>query len=190
MNTLDIVFCVILGFLGLRGIFRGLIKEIASILGLILGFVLANSYHARLSPLLEDLLGGPGMANLAAYLGIFLGVVAVVFLCATLIRKILKMIMLGWVDSIGGGALGLFKGALLCSIIVLALTAFLPPKAALLTESKIVPYVNTFNTTLSGALPKDMRDQFLLRSRELQQEWERRVVEKLSEMKGTPGGKE
>jgi membrane protein required for colicin V production len=190
MNTLDIVFCVILGFLGLRGIFRGMVKEVASILGLLLGFVLANTYHAQLSPMLEDLLGGPGMANLVAYLGIFLGVVAAVFLLASLIRKIMKMIMLGWVDSIGGGALGLFKGALLCSIIVLALTAFLPSRSALLTESSIVPYVNTFNTMLSNALPKEMRDQFLIRSKELQQEWEKRVVEKLNEMKGTTGGKE
>lgn len=189
MNTLDIVFCVILGFLGLRGIFRGMVKEVASILGLILGFVLANIYHPQLSPLLEGSLGGPGMANLAAYLGIFLGVVAAVFLLASLIRKILKMIMLGWLDSIGGGALGLFKGALLCSIIVLALTAFLPSRSALLTESTIVPHINTFNTMLSNALPKEMRDQFLIRSRELQQEWERRVAEKLTEMKGTPGAK-
>jgi len=190
MNTLDIVFCVILGFLGLRGIFRGLVKEIASILGLILGFVLANTYHAQLAAMFENFPGGPGMAKLAAYLAIFLGVVAVIFLLASLIRKLLQMIMLGWVDSIGGGALGFFKGALLCSIIVLALTAFLPSKSAILTESQIVPYVNTFNTMLSNALPKEMRDQFLIRSKELQQEWEKRVVEKLKEMKGTPGGKE
>ncbi|MBE1425995.1 membrane protein required for colicin V production [Desulfomicrobium macestii] len=190
MNTLDIVFCVILGFLGLRGIFRGLVKEIASILGLILGFVLANTYHAQLAAMFENFPGGPGMAKLAAYLAIFLGVVAVVFLLASLIRKLLQMIMLGWVDSIGGGALGLFKGALLCSIIVMALTAFLPSKSPMLTESKIMPYVNTFNTMLSNALPKEMRDQFLIRSQELQQEWEKRVVEKLKEMKGTPGGKE
>jgi membrane protein required for colicin V production len=189
MNTLDIVFCVILGFLGLRGIFRGLVKEVASILGLILGFVLANLFHAELVPMLERPLGGPGLASLVAYLGIFLGTVAAVFLAASLIRKILKMIMLGWLDSIGGGLLGFFKGALLCSIIVLALTAFLPSKATILTESQIVPYVNGFNTMLAEALPKDMRDQFLLRSRELQLEWEKRVKEKLKDMKGTPGAK-
>jgi membrane protein required for colicin V production len=189
MNTLDIVFCVILGFLGLRGIFRGLIKEVASILGLILGFILANAFHAELSPLLVRPLGGPGLANLAAYLGIFLGTVAAVFLLASLIRKILQLIMLGWLDSIGGGLLGFFKGALLCSIIVMALTAFLPSRATILTESQIVPYVNTFNTMLSNALPKEMRDQFLLRSRELQQEWEKRVMEKLKDMKGNTGAK-
>jgi membrane protein required for colicin V production len=183
MNTLDIIFCVILAFLGLRGIFRGLIKEIASILGLILGFVLANTFHAELAPLLVRPLGGPGLANLVAYLGIFLGTVAVIYLMATLIRKILKLIMLGWLDGILGGMLGFFKGALLCSIIVLALTAFLPSKAEILTQSQIVPYVNVFNTMLSNALPKDMRDQFLIRSRELHKEWERKVMEKLKEMK-------
>ena len=189
MNTLDIVFCVILGFLGLRGIFRGLVKEVASILGLILGFVLANVFHGELAPLLEKPLGGPGLANLVAYLGIFLGTVAVVFLTAALIRKILKLIMLGWLDSIGGGFLGFFKGALLCSIIVLALTAFLPSKATILTESQLVPYVNMFNTMLAETLPKDMRDQFLLKSRELQLDWERKVKEKLKDIKGNTGAK-
>lgn len=189
MNTLDIVFCVILGFLGIRGIFRGLVKEVASILGLVLGFVLANSYYTQLSPLLAPHLGGPGLANLAAYLGIFLGTLTAVFLLASLIRKILKLIMLGWLDSIGGGALGLFKGALMCSIIVMALTAFLPARAEILTTSQLVPHINTFSTLLSSALPKEMRDQFLERSRELQQEWEKGVVNKLKEMQGTPGGK-
>lgn len=185
MNTLDIVFCVILGFLGLRGIFRGLVKEAASILGLVLGFILANTFHPQLAPLLEGPLGGPGLAGLAAYLGIFLGTVAAIFLLATLIRKILKLIMLGWLDSIGGGLLGFFKGALLCSIIVMALTAFLPARAEILAQSRIVPYVNAFNAMLSDALPKDMRDQFLLKSRELQREWERRVMEKLKDIKET-----
>lgn len=188
MNTLDIVFCVILGFLGLRGIFRGLIREVASILGLLLGFFLANSYHAQLSPLLEKPLGGPGLANLAAYLGLFLGTVAVIFILASLIRKILKLIMLGWLDSIGGGALGLFKGALLCSIIVMALTAFLPSKAEILAGSQIVPHVNSFNTLLSTTLPKDMRDQFLTRSQELKQEWETRLLHQFSKIKDTNSG--
>lgn len=189
MNTLDIIFCVILGFLGLRGIFRGLVKEVASILGLLLGYILANAYHPELSPLLEARLGNSSLANLAAYLGIFLGTVAAVFILASLIRKILKLILLGWLDSIGGGALGFFKGALLCSIIVMALTAFLPPKAEILASSQIVPYVNAFNTLLSETLPKDMRDQFLTRSRELHKEWEARLLEKLKELKGGGSGK-
>jgi len=190
MNTLDIVFCVILGFLGLRGIFRGMIREVASILGLLLGFFLANTSHAELAPLLVGPLGGPGLANLVAYLGIFLGTVAAVFILAWLVRKILRLVMLGWLDSVGGGALGLFKGALLCSIIVMALTAFLPPKAEILTRSHIVPYVNLFNSYLSNALPKDMRDQFLQHSKELHKAWEDRVLSKLKEIKGSAGGKQ
>lgn len=188
MQTLDIILCVILGFLGIRGIFRGLVKEIASILGLILGFVLANSYHAEFSPLLEEFLGGPGLAHLASYLGIFLGTVAAVFLLATLIRKILKLIRLGWLDSIGGGALGVFKGLLLCSIVVLALTSFLPAKSEILTNSQIIPHINTFNTFLSTALPKEMRDQFLERSQELKKSWEEKIKNQLKETQGIGNG--
>ena len=51
----------------------------------------------------------------------------VIFLLAGFIRKVLRMVMLGWLDSPGGGALGAFKGALLCSITVMALTAFYRP---------------------------------------------------------------
>lgn len=183
MSILDIIFCVILALLAVRGIFRGLIREVASILGLVLAFVLANSYYAELAPRLEELLGGPTLANLAAYLGIFLGTMLVIFLLASFIRKVLRMVMLGWLDSLGGGALGAFKGALLCSIIVMALTAFLPPKSEILANSQLLPYVNQFNTLLSEALPKEMRDQFLTRSRELQKEWERKIMDQFKEKK-------
>ncbi|MDY0276025.1 MAG: CvpA family protein [Desulfomicrobium sp.] len=189
MQILDIVLCVIIGFLGIRGTFRGLVKEIASILGLLLGFVLANSYHAQLSPLLEEYLGGPGLAHLVGYLGIFLGTVAAIFLLATLIRKILKLIRLGWLDSIGGGALGILKGLLLCSIVIMALTAFLPAKSEVLTRSQVVPHINTFNTLLSNALPKEMRDQFLERSQELQKTWEEKIMKQVKETQGSANGK-
>ena len=48
MNILDIIFSIILCFLGIRGIFRGLVKEAASVFGLVLGFFLANSYYGQL----------------------------------------------------------------------------------------------------------------------------------------------
>ena len=149
--------------------------------GLVLGFFLANSYYGQLAPHLEFLFGRAGLASLAAYLGIFLGTMAAVSLIAALIRKLLRMIMLGWLDIIGGGALGLFKGALLCCVTVMALTAFLPPKAELLANSRLLPYVNEFGGLLSETLPQEMRDRFVVRSRELQKEWERRVMEQLKE---------
>ena len=49
MNILDIIFSIILCFLGIRGIFRGLVKEAASVFGLVLGFFLANSYYGQLA---------------------------------------------------------------------------------------------------------------------------------------------
>jgi len=106
-----------------------------------------------------------------------------------LIRKILKLIRLGWLDSIGGGALGILKGLLLCSIVIMALTAFLPAKSEVLTRSQVVPHINTFNTLLSNALPKEMRDQFLERSQELQKTWEEKIMKQVKETQGSANGK-
>ena len=48
MNGLDIALIVILFFFFLRGIFRGFIKEIMGIVGLVVGFYLAMKYYPRL----------------------------------------------------------------------------------------------------------------------------------------------
>jgi len=43
MNALDVVIAVIVGFCLIRGIFRGLIKELSSIIGVFAGFYFAGN---------------------------------------------------------------------------------------------------------------------------------------------------
>ncbi|GAB1410284.1 hypothetical protein MASR1M90_14380 [Desulfovibrionales bacterium] len=183
MNTLDIVLVCLVGFLTIRGFFRGLVREIAAILGLILGYILANAYYTEMALALAPHISNPALANLAGYLAVFLGTVAIIFLLSNVVRTILKLVLLGWLDKLGGGALGFFKGALLCSIVVMALTAFLPARSEILTTSQAVPYVNMFNNFLSSTLPKDMRDQFMQRSTELKKEWEDKLLQQIKILK-------
>lgn len=183
MNTLDIVLTCIVGFFTIRGFFRGLVREIAAILGLILGYILANVYYSEVAALLTPYIANPALAQLAGYLAVFLGTVAVVFLLSNLVRKLLQLVLLGWLDKLGGGALGFFKGALLCSIVVMALTAFLPARSEILSTSQTVPYVNMFNNILATTLPKDMRDQFIQRSTELKKEWEAKLLQHIKTIK-------
>ena len=42
MNILDILIAVIVGFCLVRGIFRGIIKELTSIVGVVAGFFASN----------------------------------------------------------------------------------------------------------------------------------------------------
>lgn len=181
MNTLDIIFLIILGTLFIRGIFRGLMREIASILGLVLSFFLANTYHDQMLPYVQRFIETKGYAQTVSYLAIFFGTMICVFIVATLLKQFLKMIMLGWLDRVGGGGLGFFKGLLLCSIILLVLTTFLSPKAPLLKTSIVAPYINTVNQAIAQFLPEDMQDQFQSKSSSLKQLWHADWMEKLKE---------
>jgi membrane protein required for colicin V production len=110
-------------------------------------------------------------AKALSYLVLFFGVLLGVFFISLLLRGILKLIMLGWLDILGGGVLGALKGTLIACILVLALTAFLPAKAPILTQSKFVPYITRLNNELAGMLPDDMKMQFEEKSRSLDEYW-------------------
>ncbi len=190
MNTLDIIFIIILGTLCLRGIFRGMVREIASILGLVLAFFLANNFHEQLLPHVQKFIETPGYAKAAAYLAIFFGTMIVVFILSTLIKQFLKMIMLGWLDRIGGGGLGLAKGLLLCSVILIVLTTFLSPRASVLSESKVAPYITMVNEAVAGFLPEDMQREFRAKSSSLKELWHADWMEKLKEKQEALRGNE
>jgi membrane protein required for colicin V production len=189
MNTLDIIFIIILGVLCMRGIFRGMVREIASILGLVLAFVLANAFHEQLLPYVQKFIETPGYAKAVAYLAIFFGTMFAVFILSTLLKQFLKLIMLGWLDRLGGGGLGLAKGLLLCSVILIVLTTFLSPKASILSQSKVAPYIGMVNEAVAGFLPADMQEEFESKSSSLKELWHADWMDKLKEKQEQLGEK-
>lgn len=179
LNTLDILILVILGFTLIRGIFRGFIGEISSIAGLIAGFFLANKHHTMLLPLVESIFPDPGIAQMLSYALVFCTGLVGVLTIAALLRHMLKIALLGGVDRLAGGLIGLLKGGLVCVLLVLLLTTFLTPQAEILTTSRIAPKINRFTTILSDLLPQEMRKEFELRSQPLRQTWREKVQQRL-----------
>lgn len=172
MNGLDIFFVVVLGFFLFRGVFRGLILEISSIVGLIAGFMVSNRYYMELQPVANRVISNPEWAQVAAYLGIFISVMFVVALFSVFLKKLLKLIMLGWLDRIGGGLLGLIKAGLICSLTLLVMTVFLPEEDELITTSKISPYVHTMSQNLARYLPEELKDKFMDKASNARSFWE------------------
>jgi membrane protein required for colicin V production len=103
MNGLDIFFVVVLGFFLFRGIFRGLILEVSSIAGLVAGFLASNKFYADLQPVVNRIISSPDWSQVVAYLGIFFTTILVIGMLSHLLKKFLQMIMLGWMDRLGGG---------------------------------------------------------------------------------------
>ncbi len=95
--------------LALVGLFRGLIKMVFPLVGLVLGLVLAGQFHTSLAGKLT-FIEGENLARILAFVIIFLVVLIGVSLLGTFLRKFLQMLMLGWVDRLSGLIVGLTIG--------------------------------------------------------------------------------
>jgi membrane protein required for colicin V production len=100
----------------LIGILRGLIKEVLSLVGWILAFVLANAYSAALAPMLGNVIPGTTTRLLVAFVVLFIGVRILVGLLAMTLDALVKATGLTLADRGLGSLFGLARGL----VIVLA----------------------------------------------------------------------
>lgn len=173
MNPLDMGIICITGFCLIRGLFRGLIREVSSIIGVLAGFYAAYTYYPLLTEILRQWLTDGDIARMLAFLAIFLGVFVVVSLLGMLIRMLLNIVFLGWVDRVGGGGFGLLKGILIVSVVLLAMTTFLPKKMPLLAGSRLAPKVVAVSEGLVKVVPKDMKQRFRNKVDALKKDWKK-----------------
>jgi membrane protein required for colicin V production len=161
MNILDAILLSVTTLLMVRGIFRGLILEIASLAGVLVGFLAATLGYSALGPWVEHTLAlDPGASRLAAFGLLFVATVLALRGLAYLMRALLRLVHLGWLDRVAGGLLGLLKAGILASITVLVLTAFLPPQTEILATSRLVPLINAAHAHAVGLLPEDLQQRF------------------------------
>ncbi len=122
MSMLDISILSVLAVSGLRGLFRGLVKEAAAIAAIFLGGLLAFHFHESAAVLLAGFL--PLIAaKVVSFISLLLLVGLAAHLVGNLLTKIVKLALLGWVNRAGGLVLGLLEGALLLSIFFYGVTA-------------------------------------------------------------------
>ncbi len=160
MNPFDIVVVVIVGFCLIRGLFRGLIKELASVVAVLAGFYAAYTYYPRIAELLTRWMANGAYRNILSFLLIFCMVFLVISIFGVIIKYLLKIAFLGWVDRFCGMGIGLVKGLLIVSILLVMLTAFLPKGAPVLKKSLTAPYVVAVSREMSKVIPRDMKRSF------------------------------
>ena len=171
MNPFDIIIIVILGYSLVRGIFRGLVKEVSSIIGVLGGFYAAFTYYTMLTKLLSGLIKETAYLNILSFLIIFCGVLIIVGILGVIIKYLLNIAFLGWADRIGGVGFGLVKGILIASILFITLTAFLPKGSAFLKNSMLAPHVSWVSEKMAKVVSKEMKQDFMAKLGELKKAW-------------------
>jgi membrane protein required for colicin V production len=171
MNAFDIIVVVILAYSVIRGLFRGLVKEAASIIGVLGGFFAAYSHYDVLARYLSGVISNPSYRNILAFLIIFCLVVILVSLLAIIIQYLLKVVFLGWLDRLGGVAFGMVKGVLIAAVLFLVLTAFLPKGTPLIKNSLCAPYLSMVSEKLAFLIASDVQREFAAKLEELKKAW-------------------
>ena len=145
MNYLDIIIAILLILFGLGGWHKGLITEAATLLGLGLG--LYGAFHFSdftADKLVHWIEIDPKYLNLISFAVTFFVVVILVHILGRLVTELVKTLNLGFIDKLGGFVLGLAKGLLICSLMVMLLNVF-ELKGVVKEETKqkslLYPYV-------------------------------------------------
>ena len=172
MNPFDILILVILGYSLVRGLFRGLVKEISSIIGVFGGFYAAYTYYHALAKLISRLIHNVSYLNIVSFLIIFCGVLIAISVLGVIIKYLLNIAFLGWVDRIGGVIFGVAKGVLVVSVIFISLTAFLPQGSAFIKNSVLAPHVSRVSEKMAKVVSKEMKQDFTRKLGELKKAWQ------------------
>ena len=153
MNWLDIVIIVALAVTTFIGLRIGIIKAVLFLAGLILGVFLAGCYYVPLSHQLS-FIPNENVAEIAAFAIILIGVMAIAIVLALLLKWVASIMMLGWVNRIGGAVLGLVLGAILCSALLAIWVKFLGIQGAT-AESILTPILLDHFPMVLALLPDE-----------------------------------
>ncbi len=156
MNYLDIVIVAVVVLAATRGLARGFVKEAVSLCALVLATLGAARYHGIVAPHLAVYMDNATTVTAVSYLLTFLAIMALAWLFALFLRNLLKITLLGWLDTLAGGVLGFAEGAILCLILLLLLSAFLPD-LDVLRSSRLAPMADPAVKALARMTPDEVR---------------------------------
>ncbi|QXD16081.1 CvpA family protein [Rhodocaloribacter litoris] len=122
MNTLDLLILFILLAGAVHGFSTGLIRQVASVVSLVLAFILGVQFMTPVGDMAAESLGlSDRIAPLVGFILVFMAIQIAVFALARMVEGLVGVLKLTFLNRLGGGALGAFKAALALSVVFLVL---------------------------------------------------------------------
>ncbi len=160
MNWLDYVFIGIIGLSVIISLFRGLTKEVLSLLIWVAAFWVAYNYVDVGAVALDGYIELPSARHLIAFVGLFILALIIGGMINFIIGKLISKTGLSGTDRF----LGMFFGALRGLIVIVAMTFFI--KATPLSEdswwqdSTLSPHFSKMSEWVRGKMPEEFSNYF------------------------------
>ena len=113
MNVLDWVLIAAFAAAALWGFKTGLISAALNAVAIYVGLFLSGLFAGSVLSLIWDGVESQALSTAIGYVIIFVGVFIASRIVASIIKKALTVTFMGWVDSLGGIAVGLLAGVLI-----------------------------------------------------------------------------
>jgi membrane protein required for colicin V production len=134
---------------------RGLVKEILSLIGWIVSFVLANAYGEQFAKLLPDMIPGTLARLIVAFVVLFIGVRVLMMLLSMAVEALVKASGLTLADRGLGGLFGLARGVVIILAVVLVCGMTTVPQQPFWKEALLSPLAETAARTVKPFVPGD-----------------------------------
>ena len=158
MAIVDWVIIAILVVSAVSAAKSGLIVEVFSLAGLILGLLLASWDYQKLVPWMGRWIHSLPGVEAASFLTIAIGVMLAAALAGRFVRWSANSIGLGWLDRMAGAVFGLVKGCVLVTVVVIVVAAFWPG-ATWLRRSHLAPGFLAMAHQAAAAAPADLQNR-------------------------------
>jgi len=158
MTLLDYFVLVVAGVSFIFGFARGLIRSVISFAAAIVGLVLAAFLYPYAGHVAAWFVSSPA-ADFIGFIGVFLLVLLAGALLSRVLVSAVRRARLGWADRVLGGAFGLVKAWLICSVIYLALTAF-PIRIEAVERAEFSPVLMQGASVLAYLTSKSVKTRF------------------------------
>ena len=172
MNLFDLGIIAILCFCLIRGVFIGIIRGLFSITGVLVGFFVASAFYMEVAESFLYWMPDASHVNILSFLSIFFGFFIAISILGITVNYLLKIDFLSWVKRTLGAVIGIIKGVLFVSVLLLTFTAFLPKGTPIIKNSLFSSYFTLVSEKMARIVSKDMRHNYVAKIGEYKKSWE------------------
>ena len=138
-NQVDIVILIIIVFSSAFGLWRGLIKEVLSLLTWIAALLVSRVYSEPLAGLMTGMIENDGIRYVSAFVILFFIVMMFGTFLNSLLSKLLSVTGLKLADRLLGAGFGVARGVIIVLVIMFIASMFVS-ETELWQQSQLVPY--------------------------------------------------
>jgi membrane protein required for colicin V production len=171
MNTADAAIFIFWLVCLVRGLRRGPVTELVSIVGVWVGMFAAADAYGIFSRILPGWMGSIQRRYLIGFLILFVCIYILMNAIGLIVAYLLQCHRAGWINRATGAGFGALKGVLVIAVIWVSVVAFVPQDTAWIDNSAILPYENILSEKMARVVPAAIYNRFCSHVDDYKQSW-------------------